>query len=75
MKTSKVTSKYQATIPKEVRAKLNLQAGDNIAFSEVEGQIVISKVESTDWVYLKSISSTLEAEWLSDEDEQAYADL
>ena len=54
---------------------LNLQAGDNIAFSEVEGQIVISKVEPTDWSYLQSISSTLEPEWLSDKDEQAYANL
>lgn len=75
MQTSKVTSKYQATIPKEIRTKLNLQAGDNIAFSEVDGQIIISKVEPTDWNYLQSISGILEPEWLSDEDEQAYADL
>ena len=75
MQTSKVTSKYQATIPKEVRAKLNLQAGDKIIFDEVDGRITIAKVEAIDWQYLKSISSTLEAEWLSDSDEEAYGDL
>ena len=75
MQTSKVTSKYQATIPQEIRTKLNLQAGDRIVFDEVDGQITIAKVESIDWQYLKSISSTLEPEWLSDSDEEAYGDL
>lgn len=75
MQTSKVTSKYQATIPKEIRAKLNLKAGDKILFNEVDGQITITKVEPIDWQYLKSISPTLEPEWLSDADEEAYGDL
>jgi AbrB family looped-hinge helix DNA binding protein len=36
---SKITSKGQVTIPKEVREKLNVQEGDHIAFVEVDGQI------------------------------------
>ena len=75
MQTSKVTSKYQATILQEIRAKLNLKAGDRIVFDEVNGQITIAKVEPIDWQYLKSISPTLESEWLSDADEEAYGDL
>lgn len=74
-KASKVTTKYQATIPKEIRTKLNLKAGDYIVFEEKDDQIVISKVKNVDWQYLKSVSPTLEEEWLSEADEQAYADL
>ncbi|MEO0834655.1 MAG: AbrB/MazE/SpoVT family DNA-binding domain-containing protein [Cyanobacteria bacterium J06642_3] len=74
-KPTKLTTKYQATIPKEVRVKLDLKAGDHIMFVEKEGEIVIQKVKGIDWQYLQAVSPTLEPEWLSDEDEQAYADL
>lgn len=73
--SSKVTTKYQATIPKEIRAKLDLKAGDYVMFEERNDEIVISKVTSIDWQYLKSVSLTLEAEWLSEADEKAYGDL
>lgn len=73
--SSKVTTKYQATIPKEIRAKLDLKAGDYVMFEERNDEIVISKVTSIDWQYLKSVSPTLEAEWLSEADEKAYGDL
>jgi len=73
--SSKVTTKYQATIPKEIRAKLNLEAGDYLLFEDKNDEIVISKVKNIDWQYLKSVSSTLEAEWLSEADEEAYGDL
>ena len=73
--SSKVTAKYQATIPKEIRAKLDLEAGDYLLFEDKNDQIVISKVKSVDWQYLKSVSSSLEAEWLSEADEEAYGDL
>jgi antitoxin PrlF len=42
---SKITSKGQVTIPKEVREKLNVQEGDHIAFVEVDGQIIVQKAE------------------------------
>jgi antitoxin PrlF len=74
-KPSKLTAKYQATIPKEIRTKLGLKAGDHIVFNDQDGEITIAKVEGTDWQYLKAISPTLEPEWLSDADEEAYADL
>lgn len=74
-KLSKLTAKYQATIPKEVRTKLGLEAGDRVMFVEKDGEMIIKKVEGVDWQYLQAVSPTLEPEWLSDEDEQAYADL
>lgn len=38
---AKITSKGQTTIPAELREKLGLQAGDRVAFIEVEGGIMI----------------------------------
>ncbi len=35
MHTSKVTSKYQATIPAEIRKKLGIHGGDTLAFEVV----------------------------------------
>ena len=74
-KPSKLTSEYQATIPKDIRTKLGLEAGDYVMFHDRDGEITITKVENIDWQYLKAVSSTLEAEWLSDADAEAYADL
>lgn len=42
---SKVTSKGQVTIPKEIREKLGVCEGDQLAFVEVDGEIVIKKAE------------------------------
>lgn len=74
-KPSKLTSKHQATIPLEIRNKLDLQAGDYIMFSDRDGEITLTKVEGVDWQYLEAVSPTLEPEWLSPADEEAYANL
>lgn len=71
---TKLTSKYQATIPKSVREKLSLQAGDTILFKEQNGVVTIAKVEKHDLDYLRSLESTL-SEWASPEDEEAFRDL
>jgi antitoxin PrlF len=43
---SKVTSKGQVTIPKEIREKLGINEGDQLAFVEADnGEIVIKKAE------------------------------
>ena len=34
--SSRLTSKYQATIPAEVRAALQLKAGDRVSFEDFE---------------------------------------
>jgi AbrB family looped-hinge helix DNA binding protein len=44
---ARVTSKGQVTIPKEVRDKLGVHAGEDIGFEEREGLFVVSKVVTT----------------------------
>lgn len=72
--TSKVTQKYQATIPQAIREKLEIEKGDRVIF-EIEGEkVILKKVSPVDWEYLESVSATL-SEWSSDADEEAYRDL
>ena len=40
---SKLTSKFQATVPKRVRDLLKLSNGDRLVFARVDGQIVVKK--------------------------------
>lgn len=75
MSNSKLTSKYQATIPKEVRKKLHLKPGDSITFEiTINDNIIIRKSRSFDLEYTKALSDTL-SEWSSKEDEKDYEDL
>jgi len=39
---SKVSSKYQVTIPQDVRKVLNISVGDTIVFAEENGKIFIA---------------------------------
>lgn len=71
---SKVTKKYQATIPLAVRELLDLKCGDRISFEVENGQVILKKSISNDWDDSSSVSKTLN-EWLSPEDEKAYNDL
>ena len=72
---SRLTKKYQATIPKPVRDALGLEQGDLVSFEFDEtGRIVLEKVAPADVEHLEALSSTLE-EWLSREDDEAYGDL
>jgi len=42
--TSKVTRKYQVTIPKEVRQKVGVEIGDELAVTDKGELIVLQKV-------------------------------
>ena len=71
MQTSKLSSKSQVTLPKEVRAALGARPGDTIAY-EVEGNLVrIKRLEPFDAAFHKALSNTL-SEWATDEDEEAF---
>jgi len=75
MSSSKLTSKFQTTIPKEIREKLHLKSGDTIVFKIVDDKtIAIKKAKDFDTQYLKAIQNTL-GEWDSDEDDQAFKHL
>ena len=72
--TSKVTQKYQATIPQGVREKLEIEKGDRVIFEIEDEKVVLKKLSTLDWEYLDSVSATL-GEWSSEADEEAYRDL
>jgi antitoxin PrlF len=72
--TSKLTTKYQATIPATVRKILNVEAGDAIAF-DIQGQEVrVRKARPIDLEFARALEGTL-VEWSSSADEDAYRDL
>jgi len=71
---SKVTSKYQATIPLAVRRKLGLKPGDSVMFEIEDDVVTVRRATAFDKDYAEAVESTL-TEWLSKEDEEAYRDL
>ena len=72
--TSKLTSKGQVTIPKLIRERLGLSAGAQVEWREVRpGVVELRRVEVPS--YLSALAGTLGAEWLSEEDDEAYRDL
>ncbi|MFD2190969.1 AbrB/MazE/SpoVT family DNA-binding domain-containing protein [Pistricoccus aurantiacus] len=72
--TSKLTGKYQATIPDAVRKALNLKAGDAIAFEIDNGEIRLRKARPIDLAFAHALEGTL-SEWESSADEEAYNEL
>lgn len=72
---SRLSAKHQTTIPEKVRAALDLQAGDNVAFEIEDDRVLLRKAAPLDVEYLKALEGTLGTEWLSAADEEAYGDL
>lgn len=73
--SSTVTSKYQTTIPKKIREKLGISAGDTILFDiDKKGEVRLRKLSGADVMYLRAVQSTL-SEWESKEDDDAFAHL
>jgi len=72
---AKITAKGQTTVPREIRALLEIGPGDLIAWEvEQDGRVAVRRVRPLDLDYLRAIQSTL-GEWESSEDEAAYRDL
>jgi antitoxin PrlF len=74
MKASKLSSKGQVTIPKEVRKAIGLKPGDLVSYEVQEGIVILQRAEPFDAAFHAALSSTLE-EWSSPEDEEAFRDL
>ncbi len=71
---SKLTKKYQATIPSSVRKVLHLEAGDAVSF-DIEGDtVLLHKARQVDYAFAQALEGTL-SEWATDADEEAYHDL
>jgi antitoxin PrlF len=71
---SKLTRKYQATIPAPVRRALGLQAGDAIAFDLRAGAVRLRKARPLDVEFSRALEHTL-GEWNGKADEEAYRGL
>ncbi|HEX3673678.1 MAG TPA: type II toxin-antitoxin system PrlF family antitoxin [Rhizomicrobium sp.] len=71
---SKLTTKSQTTVPKEVRAALGAKPGDMLVYRIAKGRVTLARAEPLDRAYLKSLETTL-SEWDSPEDAAAYDDL
>lgn len=72
---SKLTSKYQTTVPSAIREALLLRKGDSLAFEVGEdGKVTVRKAVPLDEAFSRALGSTL-AEWDSGADDEAYHDL
>ena len=71
---SKLTSKYQATIPASVREALGIKQGDSIAFDYDASGVRLRRAQPIDLIYAQALPATLE-EWYSAADEMAYREL
>ena len=68
---SKLTSKAQTVIPREIRARLDLKPGDVVRYRFTDAGVVIDKLpQQSDEDALASFS-----EWTSASDDEAYAGL
>jgi len=73
--SAKLTSKYQATVPVEIREHLHLKKGDQIVYELLpDNTVVLRKISPLDLQYFHALNSTL-TEWESEDDEQAYKNL
>ena len=74
LQTSKLTTKFQTTVPTSVRKVLQLKAGDMVGF-EIDGnEVKLRRATPLDLAFTQALEGTL-TEWSSKADEQAFKDL
>jgi antitoxin PrlF len=72
--SSKITQKFQTTVPRQVRQLLRLQAGDSVVFEIEDDKVMVRKANPIDLQFAAGLTSTL-GEWGSSNDEEAYSEL
>ena len=75
MLTSKITVKGQTTIPRQVRAGLEVHPGDQLVYEKIAAGFVIRKIRPFEASWHASVEKSLEAEWNSPEDNEDFRDL
>ncbi len=55
MLTSRLSSKGQVTIPKEIREAIGLKSGNMIAYEVQNGSVIISRVEAFDFSFHEAL--------------------
>ena len=71
---SRLTTKYQATVPAAVRESLGLKAGDAVQFEITPDGVVLTKATEQDLEFARNLTGVL-SEWSSAADDDAYRDL
>lgn len=72
---AKVTVKGQTTIPRQIRAELQIKPGDMLLWETGDGGVAqVRRVHPLDLAYLRAVEGTL-SEWSSQADEEAYRGL
>lgn len=74
LQTSKLTTKFQTTVPTSVRRVLQLKAGDMVGFEIVGNEVKLRRATPLDLAFTQALEGTL-TEWSSKADEQAFKDL
>ena len=72
---SKITGKGQITLPKKVRDKLDVRAGDYLAYEVAGNTVKLRKAQPLDLPWLRALSRTLASEWDSSYDHENFDDL
>ena len=71
---SKLTAKFQTTVPTHVRKALQLQAGDFIGFEVSGSEVRLRRATPLDLAFNQALQGTL-SEWHSAADDKAFKDL
>ncbi|PYS62761.1 MAG: AbrB family transcriptional regulator [Acidobacteria bacterium] len=73
MQTSRLSSKGQVTLPREVRKALGAEPGDTIGYEVEHDVVTLKKLEPFDAAFHEALSNTLD-EWATESDEEAFRD-
>ena len=74
LQTSKLTSKFQTTVPTQVRKVLRLKAGDMVGFEIVGSDVRLKRATPLDLAFAQALEGTL-TEWSTEADNEAFKDL
>ena len=69
---SRVTSKAQVTVPREIRKALGIETGDELLWNVEDGRVVVSRVSRSHDPFVNPFANF--TEW-ADELDSAYDDL
>jgi AbrB family looped-hinge helix DNA binding protein len=74
LQTSKLTSKFQTTVPSGVRKLLQLKAGDSVGFEISGTEVRLRRATPLDLAFTQALQGTL-SEWSGAADDKAFQDL
>ena len=74
LQTTKLTRKFQITVPTPVRRALHLKAGDLVGFEIKGDEVRLLRARALDVAFAQTLEGTL-TEWSSAAEDAAFKDL